>query len=622
MDEEGVVLLKDGDRKAVVRVADKGNLPGLGRNRLARELLNGRFRPGQCLRLDEISAEFRMDKESVLKAFGEFQALGMITLADGFSAIVNPPNIKGIQEAYEVRAALEEIAGRAAAAKLGGNVTSLLVELGGMRAALHDRNLDACIEHDINFHRSILEASQNDFLLRVWDSLALDLRMRTMIGNLSEEMPEVVESHQPIVDALQKGRGRQAGLLLRNHVETFSEYIKKSELDSGFYKALQLDLEGAKDVQRAFFPPPTLSIPCLSCEAFYQPAHEIGGDYYDFLSLQGDRWGIAIGDVSGKGIGAALIMASLQGSLRAQALHAHSDLSTLMENVNQLVYGSSPTHFFASLFYAEYQLATRVLRYVNAGHNPPIVLRPRDGRCEIFRLDTGGMPVGILSDAEFTTATFQLQIGDVLVGYTDGITEIQNHQGEFWGQEAFEKLLGSCGCGQPKEILKRILDEVTCFAGGQRQRDDMTLVVIKVEKGCDGAGLTPASVRRVTELVHAMMEDAPTLGQMAESAGLSAGYFSQMFRRSTGETPHQFVLRLRIERAKEMLRDADARVLDVAVACGFKTQQHFARVFRRMCGASPTEYRQDFLRHHASCALGTCSDETGTFRGTASANGV
>src|ERR1700751_2470250 len=93
---------------------------------------------------------------------------------------------------------------------------------------------------------------------------------------------EGVESHQPIVDALEKGRGRQAGLLLRNHVETFSEYIRKSESDSGFYKALQPDFDSAKDVQRAFFPPPTLSIPCLSREAFYRPAQDIGGDYYDF----------------------------------------------------------------------------------------------------------------------------------------------------------------------------------------------------------------------------------------------------------------------------------------------------------------------------------------------------
>jgi serine phosphatase RsbU (regulator of sigma subunit) len=538
-----------------------------------------------------------MDKESVLKAFAEFQALGMITLADDFSASVNPPDPKGMQEAYEVRAALEEIAGRTAAATLGGNVTSLLGELDGMRAAFQDGNLDACIEHDINFHRSILKASQNDFLLRVWDSLALDLRMRAMIGNLSEHMLEVVESHQPIVDALQKGRGKQAGLLLRNHVETFSEYIKKAKSDSGFYKALQTDLEGAKDVQRAFFPPPTLSIPCLSCEAFYRPAHDIGGDYYDFLSLQGARWGIAIGDVSGKGIGAALLMASLQGSLRAQALHPHSDLSTLIADVNQLVYSSSPTHFFASLFYAEYQPTTRMLRYVNAGHNPPIVLRQHDGRCEIFHLNPLSMPVGISADAQFKTATFQLHIGDVLIAYTDGITEVQDRQGELWGQGRFERLLSSCGCGQPKELMDRILGEVSGYAGGQPQRDDMTLVVMKVEEGCEGVGLTPASVRRVTELVYEKIEDELSLDEMAQSVELSRAHFARMFRKSTGESPHQFVLRQRIERAMTMLRSDDARVLDVAVACGFKTQTHFARVFRHVCGVSPTEYRLEFQHH-------------------------
>jgi AraC-like DNA-binding protein len=230
--------------------------------------------------------------------------------------------------------------------------------------------------------------------------------------------------------------------------------------------------------------------------------------------------------------------------------------------------------------------------------------------------------VGIFSDAQFITATFQLQIGDVLIGYTDGITEAQDRKGELWGQERFEQVLSSCGCRQPKELMDRILGEVSAYAGGQPQRDDMTLVVMKVEEGCEGVGLTPASVRRVTELVHEKIEDELSLDEMAESAGLSIGYFSQMFRKSTGETPHQFLLRHRMERAKEMLRDAHARVLDVAVACGFKTQQHFARVFRKMCGASPTEYRQDFLRHHARCALGTCSDKTGTFRGAASADGV
>src|SRR5262245_19459443 len=108
-------------------------------------------------------------------------------------------------------------------------------------------------------------------------------------------------------------------------------------------------------------------------------------------------------------------------------------------------------------------------------------------------------------------------------------------------------------------------------------------------------GLGPARLRRVKEFIHAKIEDELTLSDMAQSVGLSTAHFSEMFRKSTGETPHQFVLRCRAEHAKEILRKPELRVLDVAVACGFKTQQHFARVFRQLCGASPTEYRREFL---------------------------
>jgi AraC family transcriptional regulator len=112
-------------------------------------------------------------------------------------------------------------------------------------------------------------------------------------------------------------------------------------------------------------------------------------------------------------------------------------------------------------------------------------------------------------------------------------------------------------------------------------------------------GLGSARLRRIKELVHARMEDDLSLDEMAQSVGLSTAHFARMFRKSTGETPHQFVLRQRLERAKAMLRAPDARVLDVAVACGFKTQQHFAQAFRDLWGASPTDYRQDLLASEA-----------------------
>ena len=394
-------------------------------------------------------------------------------------------NPKEMLQAYEIRAALEEVGGRAAAQVLKGNTATLRRELDAMRAAFDRLDLYSFVEHDIAFHRNILQASQNEVLLRVWDSLAVDLRMQAVIGRISGDFPELVESHHTIVDAIEKGRGREAGLLLRSHVETVLEFLKKSESESEFNSVLRNDLENAKEVHRAFFPRKTPSIRGLACETFYRPARNIGGDYYDFFPLQADRWGIAIGDVCGKGIGAALLMASLQASLRAQAMHAYSDLSTLIADVDRLVLAASPKHLYASLFYAEYEAATRVLRYVNAGHNSPMVLRWENSRYSVFHLESTGTALGLLESSQFTSRAFQLEEGDVFVAYTDGITESEDPYGELWGHERLESLLRACSDCPPAQIVERILDEILAFGKGCPQKDDMTLVVVGVK---DAAG--------------------------------------------------------------------------------------------------------------------------------------
>jgi AraC family transcriptional regulator len=129
---------------------------------------------------------------------------------------------------------------------------------------------------------------------------------------------------------------------------------------------------------------------------------------------------------------------------------------------------------------------------------------------------------------------------------------------------------------------------------------------VKIYRG----GLGSGRLRRIEELVHAKMQDDLSLDEMAQSVELSTAHFARMFRKSTGVTPHQFVLHQRVERAKAMLRVSDGRVLDVAVACGFKTQQHFAQIFRNVCGVSPTEYREDFLGSEVTCASEACSEDT------------
>jgi DNA-binding GntR family transcriptional regulator len=455
------------------------------RGRFARELFNGRYKPGERLELSNTASTYEIEEEVLLGTFFECQSLGLVRMLKNTTAIVCAPNPKEMQEAYEIRAALEEISGRTAATAFKGNTGRLRYELAAMRAALEERDLDACADHDVRFHRTILRASQNDALLRVWDALTIDLRMRATIGKVTQNLPAVVDSHQPIVEALDRGHGREAGLLLRNHVETFMQLLKKADFDSGVHRAVAKDLETAKDVQQAFFPPQNFSIPCLSSETFYQPARGIGGDYYDFLSLPEGRWGIAIGDVSGKGIGAALLMASLQASLRAQALHAHLDLTAIIRDVNHLVHESSPTAFFASLFYAEYEPASRRLQYVNAGHNPPIIVRPSTQGCELFQLHAEALPIGMYAEVQFKATQFQMAEDDILVAYTDGITEAANTSGQLWGLERLESLLRSCSRMAPGEIVERILAEVSEFTNGEPQRDDVTLVVMKVQAGCE-----------------------------------------------------------------------------------------------------------------------------------------
>jgi DNA-binding GntR family transcriptional regulator len=237
-----MVSLNDGGRQAVVGVAGKEYPPGSGRTRLATDLFNGCFRPRQSVQLHEIAVEFELDHESVLGAFAEFQALGMVTLSENSSAIVRSPNPEETQEAYEIRAATEELAGRTAATVLKGYTAELQDELAAMRAAVARGDLDAFAEHDVEFHRDIVKASQNDVLLRVWDALAFDLRIRAGLEKVSKNLPEIVESHQPIVDALEKGRGREAGLLLRNHVEMVLEYLRRAESRSERHRASLRDL--------------------------------------------------------------------------------------------------------------------------------------------------------------------------------------------------------------------------------------------------------------------------------------------------------------------------------------------------------------------------------------------
>jgi phosphoserine phosphatase RsbU/P len=252
----------------------------------------------------------------------------------------------------------------------------------------------------------------------------------------------------------------------------------QTEMDSGF---LRMDLNIAREVQKAFIPQTPPSIPGLECETFYKPAHGVSGDYYDFFRVSRGQWGIAIGDVSGKGMGAALVMANLQALVRAQAQQSYPDPATAITRVNQLLHECSPIHFYASLFYAEYDPQTRTLAYVNAGQNPPIVLRCHGGRNKVFRLESHATPVGLFENSSYKSVGFQLEAEDILVACTDGIIETESEEGEQWGQQRLEDLFSTCARRTPRQVLQSIVREVSAFGMGRAPKDDVTLVVLQVQ---------------------------------------------------------------------------------------------------------------------------------------------
>jgi sigma-B regulation protein RsbU (phosphoserine phosphatase) len=241
---------------------------------------------------------------------------------------------------------------------------------------------------------------------------------------------------------------------------------------------LNRELEIAREVQEHLFPQRLPTVPGLDYCGQCRPAREVGGDYYDFLELPGDRLGIAIGDVSGKGVGAALMMASLEASLRALAL-AVRDPADLMARVNNLVHQASAANRYATLFYAEYHQATRRLIYVNAGHNPPLVLRKDGNVCEVERLEIGGGVIGLLPQ-RYEQGVFAHKPGDLMVLFTDGISESMNVRDEEWGEERLIELAKTCHGLTARDGMTRILAAAQAFAGGAPQHDDMTVVMLRI----------------------------------------------------------------------------------------------------------------------------------------------
>jgi phosphoserine phosphatase RsbU/P len=239
---------------------------------------------------------------------------------------------------------------------------------------------------------------------------------------------------------------------------------------------LEKELAIAREIQASFLPERAPVIAGFDLAGTARTHAEVGGDYYDFIRISDTRLGLAIADVSGKGIPAALLMAGFRMSLLAEIRNEFA-IRAVMRKVNSLLYESTDRGRFVTSFYGVLDFRNRVLTFSNAGHNPPFLLR-RDGTLE--QLLDGGVAFGVLPDAHYEERPIALHAGDVLVLYTDGVSEAESPSGEHYGQRRLEQRVVAMADRGAREILDGVVESVLEWAGARGQSDDLTVMVVKV----------------------------------------------------------------------------------------------------------------------------------------------
>jgi serine phosphatase RsbU (regulator of sigma subunit) len=240
---------------------------------------------------------------------------------------------------------------------------------------------------------------------------------------------------------------------------------------------VQKELEIAKGIQQSFLPESAPLIAGFDLAGLNTPALEVGGDFYDFIPVGLDKWGLVIADVSGKGVPAALFMALSRTLIRANATDKVTPAGAI-RRANDMISENGRANMFVTLFYGVLDPVRKTLAYVNAGHNPPLVLG--QGGVEITLLAARGVALGIMSDIEFEEKEIALHQGDILVLYTDGVTEAINRKQEMFGNDRIGRLVEANHHLSAREIIKLIEREVASFSEGQPQFDDITLLLVKV----------------------------------------------------------------------------------------------------------------------------------------------
>jgi sigma-B regulation protein RsbU (phosphoserine phosphatase) len=238
---------------------------------------------------------------------------------------------------------------------------------------------------------------------------------------------------------------------------------------------MEKELSLAAMIQTDFLPKATPECKGFDIEGYMTPCYQVGGDYYDYIPIGSDRLGVTIADVSGKGVSASLLMASLRASLHSE-VHLHYDMEKMAAKLNDFIHKSSSINSFITFFFCELNMKSGELKFINAGHNPPIVI---DKKGKISRMESSGLCLGMFPDVEYKAQTVVLHPGDTTLLYTDGITESRNKENKEFEEEKLVRFLKKNSKLSALELIKEVQAEVETFTAGTEQMDDQTVVVIK-----------------------------------------------------------------------------------------------------------------------------------------------
>ena len=300
-----------------------------------------------------------------------------------------------------------------------------------------------------------------------------------------EDWGDAVFYHYPLIPYWNVA-GR---LIVLTFIVAMVSAIERALRDEYEYEAerrgAQKEFEIACEVQARLLPSQAPDYPRLDFGFFYQSAREVGGDYYDFIPFSPAQMGLAVADVSGKGLSSSLLMASLQGLVRTNLAVRQGDVPRFVTELNDSFYKLTANNRYVTLFFAVVDVSNQTLHYVNAGQNPPLLFRngmsSAHGLGTAERLECGGPPVGLFARSQYRSEHVPLHDGDVLVAYTDGVVDALNPQQEEFDEARLIDIVRSSLSLSAAEICKRITERLQAFVAESAQWDDITLVVMKVK---------------------------------------------------------------------------------------------------------------------------------------------